>query len=67
MTELNIILGNPRVLVVDGRSTDRTVEIAKNMSADIIFQNRLGKGDALAKAIENLDLTIDYVVIINAD
>jgi dolichol-phosphate mannosyltransferase len=60
-------LGSPRVLVVDGRSTDRTVEIAKNMGADVVFQDGLGKGDALAKAIEHSDLTVDYVVITDAD
>ena len=60
-------LGCPRVLVVDGRSTDRTVEIAKNMGADVVYQDGLGKGDALAKAIEHLDLAVDYVVITDAD
>jgi dolichol-phosphate mannosyltransferase len=60
-------LGCPRVLVVDGRSTDRTVEIARNMGADVVLQDGLGKGDALAKAIEHSDLTVDYVVITDAD
>jgi dolichol-phosphate hexosyltransferase len=60
-------LGCPRVLVVDGRSTDRTVEIARNMGADVVFQDGLGKGDALAKAIAQSDLTVDYVVITDAD
>jgi dolichol-phosphate mannosyltransferase len=62
-----IIAGSPRVLVVDGRSTDRTVDVAKNMGADIVFQDGLGKGDALAKAVENSDLTVDYFVITDAD
>jgi dolichol-phosphate mannosyltransferase len=60
-------LGCPRVLVVDGRSTDRTVEIARNMGADVVLQDGLGKGDALAKAIEHSDLAVDYVVITDAD
>ena len=60
-------LGSPRVLVVDGRSTDRTVEVAKNMGAEIVFQDGLGKGDALAKAVENSDLAVDYFVITDAD
>ena len=60
-------LGSPRVLVVDGRSTDRTVQIAKNMGADVVFQDGLGKGNALAKAIKHLDLAVDYVVITDAD
>jgi glycosyltransferase involved in cell wall biosynthesis len=65
--ELKKTLKHPRILVVDGRSTDRTVEIAKNMGADVVLQDGLGKGDALAKAIKHSDLTVDYVVITDAD
>ena len=67
IAELKANLGCPRVLVVDGRSTDRTVEIAKNMGADVVLQDGLGKGDALAKAIKHVDLTVDYVVLTDAD
>jgi dolichol-phosphate mannosyltransferase len=65
--ELKDTLGCPRVLVVDGRSTDRTVEIAKRMGANVIFQDGLGKGDALAKALEHSDLSVDYIVLTDAD
>ena len=67
ITEMMDTLGSPRVLVVDGKSTDRTVEVAKNTGADIAFQDGSGKGDALAKALEQLDSTVDYVVITDAD
>ena len=67
IAELKATLDAPRVLVVDGRSTDRTVEVAKNMGARIVFQDGLGKGDALAKAIKYVDLTVDYVVLTDAD
>ena len=67
VAELMDTLECPRVLVVDGRSTDRTVEIAKNMGAEIVYQDGLGKGDAIAKAIEHSDLAVDYVVITDAD
>ncbi len=67
IAELLDTLWYPRVIVVDGRSTDRTVEIAKNMGAEIYFQNGLGKGDALAKAIEKVDSESDYVVLTDAD
>jgi dolichol-phosphate mannosyltransferase len=67
IAELKANLANPRVLVVDGRSTDRTVEIAKSMGADVILQDGLGKGDAIAKAIKHSDLTVDYAVITDAD
>lgn len=56
-----------KILVVDGRSTDRTVEVAKNMGAAILFQDGIGKGDAIAKAVENMDLKCDYVVLTDAD
>ncbi len=56
-----------KILVVDGRSTDRTVEVAKNMGAAILFQDGIGKGDAIAKAVKNMDLECDYVVITDAD
>ena len=67
ISELNKILKNPRILVVDGKSTDRTVEVAKNLGAQIVFQDGLGKGDALATAIKCSDLTVDYIVITDAD
>ena len=65
--EINDNLTNSHVLVVDGRSTDRTVEVAKDNGATIAFQDGLGKGDAFAKALEYLDPTVDYVVITDAD
>jgi dolichol-phosphate mannosyltransferase len=67
ISELKKTLKNPRILVVDGKSTDRTVEIAKNMGAVVVCQDGLGKGDALAKAIAQSDLTVDYIVITDAD
>jgi glycosyltransferase involved in cell wall biosynthesis len=67
VAELMDTLECPHVLVVDGRSTDRTVEIAKNMGAEIALQDGLGKGDAIAKAIANIDSTVDYVVLTDAD
>ena len=67
IAEMVDTLGNPRVLVIDGNSTDRTVEVAREMGATVAFQEGLGKGDALAKAIEHLDSTVDYVVFTDAD
>ena len=60
-------LGNINVLVIDGKSTDRTIEVAKNLGANVACQDGLGKGDALAKGLEHLDPTVDYVVITDAD
>jgi glycosyltransferase involved in cell wall biosynthesis len=38
ITELSQYIDNPKVLVVDGKSIDRTVEVAKNLGAEIIYQ-----------------------------
>ena len=67
VAEFMDILEGSRVLVVDGRSTDRTVEVAKNLGAEIYVQDGLGKGDAVAKAIAHIDPTVDYVVLTDAD
>lgn len=67
VTELMDALEGVSVLVVDGRSSDRTVEIAKNLGAEVFVQDGLGKGDAVAKAIAHIDPAIDYVVLTDAD
>ena len=56
-----------QVLVVDGHSHDRTVEIAKDLGARILFQDGLGKGDAISKAMRFIDSKVDYVVVTDAD
>jgi dolichol-phosphate mannosyltransferase len=67
VAELMDTLEGSRVLVVDGRSADRTVEVAKNLGAEIFVQDGLGKGDAIAKAVAHIDPTVDYVVLTDAD
>ena len=67
ITELMDVLDNPDVLVVDGKSTDRTLEIAKNLGATVACQDGEGKGDALAKALQYIDPQTEYVVITDAD
>jgi dolichol-phosphate mannosyltransferase len=67
IAEIKDTLGEIPVLVVDGKSTDRTVEIAKNLGAKVVCQDGIGKGDALAKAIENVDPNIAYVILTDAD
>jgi dolichol-phosphate hexosyltransferase len=67
VAELMDTLKCPRVLVVDGRSTDRTIEVAKKMGAEIFLQDGLGKGDAVAKAIAHIDSSVDYIVLTDAD
>jgi len=56
-----------RILVIDGHSNDRTVEVAKDHGAEIVFQNGKGKGDALNKAVKFMDEDIEIVVFTDAD
>jgi dolichol-phosphate mannosyltransferase len=67
LAELRDFLEDSRLLVVDGNSVDRTVEIAKEMGAEVLFQERSGKGDAIAQAIRYVDSDAKYVVFIDAD
>jgi glycosyltransferase involved in cell wall biosynthesis len=67
IAELKDNLDSPRILVVDGHSSDRTVEIAKNLGVDIAFQDGVGKGDAIAKALKLTNADADYVVLTDAD
>jgi len=67
IAELRQFLEKPWVLVVDGRSRDRTVEVAKGMNADVLFQGGRGKGNAIAEAIKHVDMNVDYVVFTDAD
>ncbi len=55
------------VLLVDGHSTDKTVEVAKTLRPDIVvvYQSGEGKGDALKCGIENS--TADIIVTLDAD
>ena len=67
ITELKEHLGVENILVVDGNSIDRTVEVAKNLGADIVFQSGKGKGDAFARGIRSIRPEVNYVVVTDAD
>jgi len=67
IAELKRYLDNPWILVVDGKSHDRTVEIAKNMDVDVICQEGIGKGDAIAQVLRHVNTDIKYVVLTDAD
>jgi len=67
IAELRQHMEKPRVLVVDGNSRDRTVEVAKEMYADVLFQRGSGKGNAIAEAVRHVDMDVDYVVFTDAD
>jgi len=67
LTELNQKFESVKIIVVDGNSVDKTVEVAKCLGAIIAFQDGIGKGDALAKGIQCLDASTEYVIITDAD
>ena len=67
IAEMKDTLGEIPVLVVDGKSSDRTAEIAKNLGATVVYQDGKGKGDALAKALEYADLNVNYIILTDAD
>ncbi|TRO53555.1 glycosyltransferase, partial [Candidatus Bathyarchaeota archaeon] len=39
----------------------------KNLGAEIAFQDGIGKGNAIAKALQHIDLNVKYVVLTDAD
>jgi glycosyltransferase involved in cell wall biosynthesis len=55
------------VIVVDGRSVDNTIEVARSLRDDvkIVLQNRKGKGNAMACGFAAV--TGDIVVMLDAD
>ena len=65
--ELKEVLEDLQYIVVDGKSTDRTAEIARQMDAEVVAQNSRGKGRAIAEALEHIDWRTRYVVFIDAD
>jgi len=68
LAELRMVLRDSRYLVVDGNSKDRTVKVAKEMGAEILFQAGSGKGEAIAQAIKHVNSDeVKYVIFTDAD
>lgn len=65
--ELQQVLGDLLILVIDGNSTDRTVEIASRKKAKVVMQERKGKGQAIAQVLKYVNPNTRYVVFIDAD
>ncbi|NJE62093.1 S-layer glycoprotein N-glycosyltransferase AglJ [Thermococcus sp. 21S7] len=58
-------LGYKNIFVIDGHSTDRTREIAKEKGATVVVQSGKGKGQAVAEAFNLIDT--DVIVMIDGD
>lgn len=67
LEELKNVLGEASFLIVDGNSTDRTVEIAKDAGAEILVQEGKGKGKAIAQAVKHISDNFDYVILTDGD
>jgi dolichol-phosphate hexosyltransferase len=65
--EIQKVLNNAYLVVVDGNSVDRTIEIAKNMGADVMLQEGTGKGDAMFQGYRDITSKVRYVVFTDAD
>jgi dolichol-phosphate mannosyltransferase len=65
--EISNYFSTNNILVIDGHSSDKTIDIAKKCGAEIICQEGKGKGDAIAQAILRMDKNMEYVVLIDAD
>ena len=67
--ELKEVLSEPYLVVVDGQSTDRTIELAKDLGADVLLQatKGKGKGDAISQGLCHLNGDAGYVVFTDAD
>ena len=67
ISELKEVLNDPYLVVVDGKSTDRTLELAKDLGAEVIIQSGKGKGDAISEGLHNLKGNPGYIVLTDAD
>ncbi len=57
--------GYTNILVVDGYSTDKTVEIARSKGVKVIYQKGKGKAGAIKTAIETVETP--YILVMDAD
>ena len=67
MRELREALEDPFYLVVDGGSVDGTVDVAKELGAEVVVQEGRGKGLAVAQGLRYVNAGTRYVVFIDAD
>jgi hypothetical protein len=66
LTDFSQEIGPNKVILVDGQSHNRKVEIAKDLGVHIQFQDGKDKGDAIAKASGLIGRDVDYVAVTDA-
>ena len=67
LIELQNILKESSILVADGGSKDKTVEIAQTLGATTFIQKGKGKGNAIRQSLERVNINSCYVVFTDAD
>ena len=65
--DLKQVLINPNIIVIDGKSTDKTPVVARTLGAQVISQKDSGKGEALNSGLRLIDPSTKYVVLTDAD
>jgi dolichol-phosphate hexosyltransferase len=63
--QIRAVVPQAEIVVIDGLSTDRTVEIARKLGARIILEKKKGKGAAIKTAFQQIDS--DYCLMIDVD
>jgi glycosyltransferase involved in cell wall biosynthesis len=64
ITKIKEVCGSPRIIVVDGNSTDKTVKIAEDNGIEVIYDHGMGKGEALRCAFDHVN---DDVIFLDVD
>ena len=54
-----------QIIIVDGKSTDKTIEVAKKFGCKVIKQKKLGYGDAIIQGVNQVKTK--YFIIFDAD
>lgn len=67
LNELKEVLNEPHLVVVDGKSSDRTLELARDLGAEVLFQKGKGKGNAISEGLASLNEDACYVAFTDAD